>query len=185
MPGAHKCCRDSKFISCPFYAFLVNSDLYTPKPSQSQVGGSHQQPPHLCAHIHVHTHRRKDQVRSNLSRFISSAGCQETVVLERMFAEELTSSSFCLRVSAVRSTASQNLHLVPFPLPHPRPAPQKQIVPHDLDNIRFGQPLDMFPLWPVKALPEHSSSLIWVPWQSGPGESRSREGVRKRGQGVR
>ena len=68
VPGAHKCCRDSKFISCPFYAFLVNSDLYTPKPSQSQVGGSHQQPPHLCAHIHVHTHRRKDQVRSNLSR---------------------------------------------------------------------------------------------------------------------
>ena len=53
VPGAHKCCRDSKFISCPFYAFLVNSDLYTPKPSQSQVGGSHQQPPHLCAHIHA------------------------------------------------------------------------------------------------------------------------------------
>ena len=149
------------------------------------MGGSHQQAPHLCAHIHVHTHRRKDQVRSNLSRFISSTGWQETLVPERMFAEGLTGSSFCLRVSAVRSTASQNFHLVPFPLPHPHPAPQKQIVPHDLDNIRFGQPLDMFPLWPVKALPEHSSSLIWVPRQSGPGGSRSREGVRKRGQGVR
>ena len=185
VPGAQKCCRDSKYNSCPLYALLASSDLCTPKPSQSQVVGSHQQPPHLCAHIHVHTHRRKDQVKSNLSRFISSAEWQETVVLERMFPEKLTSSSFCLRVSAVRSTASQNLHLIPFPLPHPHLALQKQIVPHDLDNIHSGQPLDMFPLWPVKALPEHSSSLIWVPRQSGPGGSRSREGVRKRGQGVR
>ena len=185
VPGTQKCCRDSKYNSCPLYALLASSDLCTPKPSQSQVVGSHQQPPHLCAHIHVHTHRRKDQVKSSLSRFISSAELQETVVLERMFPEKLTSSSFCLRVSAVRSTASQNLHLVPFPLPHPHLALQKQIVPHDLDNIHSGQPLDMFPLWPVKALPEHSSSLIWVPRQSGPGGSRSREGVRKRGQGVR
>ena len=138
----------------------------------------------LCTHTCTHS-QKEGSGQKQSQQIYKLYRVARDCVPERMFAEGLTSSSFCLRVSAVRSTASQNLHLVPFPLPHPHPAPQKQIVPHDLDNIRFGQPLDMFPLWPVKALPEHSSSLIWVPRQSGPGGSRSREGVRKRGQDVR
>lgn len=130
---------------------------------------------------HVHTHGRKDRVRNNLIRFLSSARQWEIVALERMFALEPTSSTFCLRASAVRSIAAQNLHLVPSsptqsPPRHPKANSSSwPWTPSSLANR------EMFPLWPVQALPEHGSSLIWVPRQSHTGGSHSREGGQEEG----